>query len=73
MGTPSVNNNLLQSAYSASSSILTVSGVISTVLTVNGFYTADSTAPVTLIGNLTYNGVLYFYFSGYDITVPNPK
>lgn len=70
---PSVNGNMLASIYNTSTSILSVSGVGNTPLTISGFLTYESTKPITLWGNLTYNGVVYFYFPGYDIAMTTPR
>jgi hypothetical protein len=66
---PSVNSNLLTSTYSLSTQILTITNVANTQLLITGFLTYQSTKPITLSGNLTYNNILYFYFQGYDITM----
>lgn len=70
---PSVNGNMLASVYNISTGILNVSGVGNTPLTISGFLTYESTKPITLWGNLTYNNVVYFYFPGYDIAMTIPR
>lgn len=70
--TPSVNNNLLPSSYNKSTSILTILNVGTSSLNISGFLTYESTAPVTLFGNLSYNNIVYYYFSGYDVTMTTP-
>ena len=39
----------------------------------NGFKTHISTEPVTVSGTIAYNGIIYYFFNSYDVSVSQPK
>lgn len=73
ISTVTVNNNLLASSFNTATQILTVNSISSNQISISGFKTHISTAPVTLSGNISYNGVIYYYFTAYDVAISSPK